>query len=64
MAGMSQPNVIWDGLKRGMLFWPYPDGSGFYHGEPLWIVAVLLILLGVAVLAVVLVSRPRREENP
>jgi len=47
-----------------VLLWPFPDSSGVYHGAPLWIVApVLLAVLGVAVLIVVLVSKPKNKEH-
>jgi hypothetical protein len=60
----SPITTLWDGIKHGLLVWPFPDATGFYPGVPLyWIAPVLLILLAVAVLTVTLVSKQPQKEN-
>ena len=59
------PTIFWQGLKHGLVVWPYPDATGFYPGAPLYVIApVLFVLLAVAVLTVALVSKQPKKENP
>ena len=65
MAGMnpSAINVIWAGLKNGLVVWPFETSPGTYFALPIYFVLPVVMIL-IAAVAVGVHMSNRREESP